>query len=101
MIPKLIGAARRIGPARSRRSPRAASVADTAAATIARASSTSPAPAVDSVTCRELRSSSVMPSDASSRVTAFDTLAVDRPSDAAAAVKLPLSATAAKQAQPS
>jgi hypothetical protein len=42
-----------------------------------------------------------MPSDVSRRVTAFDTLAFDIPSDVAAAVKLPLSATAAKQAQPS
>ena len=61
----------------------------------------SPAPAVETATTRELLWSSVMPSDASSRVTAFDTLAFDRPSAAAAAVKLPPSATATKQAQPS
>ena len=71
------------------------------AATIARASSSSPAPAVDTVTDRELRWSKVIPSDASSRLTAFDTLAFDRPSALAAAVKPPLSATATKQAQPS
>ena len=59
------------------------------------------APAVDTATTRELRCSRVIPSDVSSRVTAFDTLAFDRPSDAAAAVKLPPSATATKQAQPS
>jgi hypothetical protein len=101
LIPKLIGAASRIGPARSKRSPCAASVAAVAAATIARASSSSPAPAVDTVTDRELRWSKVIPSDASSRLTAFDTLAFDRPSALAAAVKPPLSATATKQAQPS
>jgi hypothetical protein len=43
----------------------------------------------------------VIPSDASSRLTALDTLAFDRPSALAAAVKPPLSATATKQAQPS
>ena len=100
-MPKVIGAAIRTSPAGALAASRACSSAARASATILPARSASAAPLSVSDSRREVRWNRVVPSDASSRLTALLTVALLTPIASAAAEKERCSTTPAKIAQAS